>query len=537
MYKISGKAIYDGIEIGKAYFMRKARRSVFGGPCLSVQEEEARFFKALKKANLEIEELKAKTMRELGCAYSQIFEAYSVLLNDVVFSDCVTSQIRIGGIRAEEAIETAASFFYQKVSAVEDSLIKSRAQDILDVAERVSKALEEDNEGSSAPVERCILVVENLTPSDAMMLDKTHVIGIVLKEGTFDSHVAILMRNLGIPTIICPDANDKLHGKRVIIDSVSGCVVVEPDTATISLYLDRQQNEIRRKEKLQSLKGKPNRTRSGRSIEIYANIGDVRDLTEVIRNDAGGVGLFRSEFLYMGKDDFPTEEEQFEAYKLAATVMDGKPVVIRTLDIGADKRADYFKLDDEDNPALGKRAIRLCLERQEMFLSQLRAILRASAYGNVSILFPMITSVSELDKIEALMTEARHQLARDGYRFGSPTQGIMIETPASAMISDILAKRVDFFSIGTNDLSQYMLALDRQNASLGAYFDPYHEAVLRMIRMVTENAHKEGIRVSVCGELGADRHLTEFFINTGVDELSVSPAFILSIRKNIMEME
>lgn len=538
MIKLSGKPIFDGIEIGRAYYMRKARRPVSGRPCLSVKEEKERFHLALEYAVSETQKLELLARESLGQVYAQIFETYSLLLRDTTFVGDIEELISGGNICAEDALEEVGDRYYQKIQDIEDAYIRARGQDLLDVVERIRQGFEVDRVRSEAsPSGKAILIADTLTPSEIIRISRDDVAGIVLREGTFDSHSAILIRSIGIPTLICKEAGEELHDKQVIIDSISGSLIVNPDQTTVSIYLERKEIELRRWELLHELKGKPNATRSGRKIEIYANIGDVRDLPGVLSNDAGGIGLFRSEFLYLGRESIPSEEEQFEAYRLAAGVMDGKPVVIRTLDVGADKRVDYFGLDDEANPAMGKRAIRLCLERQDIFLSQLRAILRASVFGEIAILYPMITSVSELDKIESLMTEARHSLAREGVRFGSPRQGIMIETPAAAMISDVLAKRVDFFSIGTNDLSQYMLALDRQNISLESYFDPYHEAVLRMIRLVTDNAHAAGITVTVCGELGADKNLTEFFINTGVDGLSVSPAFVLPLRKRIMEME
>ena len=418
--------------------------------------------------------------------------------------------------------------------------MRERAADVKDISERLISILNGDDTDASLNDEPAIIVADDLAPSETVQMDKDKVLSFVTVHGSLNSHTAILARTMAIPALIGTEElplDDTVDGKLAVVDGLNGKIYVEPDAQTLEEMKKRRQAELEKKELLQLLKGKDNVTLDGKKIMLYANIGNIKDLATVIQNDAGGIGLFRSEFIYLEKDRYPTEEEQFSIYKTAVETMAGKRVIIRTLDIGADKQCEYFKMDKEENPALGYRAIRICLTRPEIFKTQLRALFRASAYGNLAIMYPMITSLSEIAQIKEIVEEVKAELDADGVPYGTPEQGIMIETPAAVMISDLLAKEVDFFSIGTNDLTQYTLAIDRQNPKLDNIYDSHHEAVLRMIQMVIDNAHKEGIWAGICGELGADTTLTERFIQMGIDELSVSPTFVLPVRKIVRELD
>ena len=420
---------------------------------------------------------------------------------------------------------------------MDDEYFKARSIDMKDISERVINVLCGNDMGSDLGDEPVIIVAKDLAPSETVQMDKSKLLAFVTQLGSTNSHTAILARTMGIPALIGVEIKEEWNGKQAIVDGYTGTLIIEPDEAALAEYKKKAEEDAKQKELLLTLKGKENVTKSGQKINLYANIGNVSDLAAVLKNDAGGIGLFRSEFLYLEKDTFPTEEEQFTAYKQVAETMAGKKVIIRTLDIGADKQVDYFNLDKEDNPAMGYRAIRICLTQPEIFKTQLRALFRASNYGNIAIMYPMIISVDEVRKIKAISEEVKEELTKEGIPFGNVEQGIMIETPAAAVMSDELAKEVDFFSIGTNDLSQYTLAIDRQNTKLDPFFDPHHPAILRMIQMVVENAHKAGIWAGICGELGADTTLTQRFLEMGVDELSVSPGCVLPVRKAIRDAE
>lgn len=478
-----------------------------------------------------------KAVKEVGEMNAAVFEVHAMMLEDDDYNDSVKNIITSQGVNAEYAVATTSDNFSKMFAEMDDEYFQARAIDIKDISERVLNILAGRSSENILGDEPVIVVANDLAPSETVQMDKEKLLAFVTEGGSSNSHTAILARTMNIPALIGIKIDREWNGKMAVVDGYNGELILEPDEATIKVMKERQEKIAKDREMLQTLKGKEDVTLDGKHIKLYANIGSVADVANVLKNDANGIGLFRSEFLYLENDTFPTENEQFQAYKAVAENMAGKKVVIRTLDIGADKQVDYFGLDKEDNPAMGYRAIRICLKQQDIFKTQLRALLRASAYGNISIMFPMIISVNEVRQIKAIVAEVKEELISQGITVGDVELGIMIETPAAVMISDLLAKEVDFFSIGTNDLTQYTLAIDRQNSKLDDIYDSHHEAILRMIRMVVENGHKNNCWVGICGELGADTTLTEEFIKMGIDELSVSPTFVLPIRKIIREIK
>ena len=474
----------------------------------------------------------------MGEANAEIFNVHIMMLEDDDFNESVHNIISAQKVNAEYAVASTGDNFAEMFANMEDEYFKARSADIKDITERVLSILCGNEEGGEIGDEPVIIVAEDLAPSETVQMDKSKLLAFVTRLGSSNSHTAILARTMGIPALAGVEIDHSWNGKIGIVDGYEGVFLVDPSMPVLEEYFKKKASDDEQKQLLQTLKGKENVTKSGQKINLYANIGNPGDLMSVLENDAGGIGLFRSEFLYLEATTYPTEEEQFQAYRKVVETMGGKKVIIRTLDIGADKQVEYFNLDKEDNPALGYRAIRICLTRPEIFRTQLRALFRASMYGNISIMYPMIISVTEVKQIKAIVAEVKKELTEQGVPFKDDVeQGVMIETPAAVMISDILAKEVDFFSIGTNDLTQYTLAIDRQNAKLDNIYDSHHEAVLRMIQMVIDNAHKEGIWAGICGELGADTTMTERFVQMGIDELSVSPTFVLPVRKIVREME
>lgn len=532
----NGKPVSSGIAIGKIHFCAKKEYLISERKITDTGQEWKRYEDAKNTTIEQLQELCGKARREAGDEHAQIFEVHAMMLEDMDYNDSVRNLIVHKQVSAEYAVKTTGDHFAERFSDMEDEYFKARAIDIRDISERLIMVLCGNDTTSDIGKEPVIVVAEDLTPSETVQMDKSRLLGFVTRLGSVTSHTAILAGTMGIPALTGVDISEQWHGKSAILDGYEGRFILEPDDKLLAEYTLKQQKYEEQKELLLTLKGEENVTGSGQKIDLYANIGNVSDLDSVLQNDAGGIGLFRSEFLYLEKDTYPTEEEQFAVYRQVAETMAGKQVIIRTMDIGADKQADYFQLDKEENPAMGYRAIRICLTRQHIFKTQLRALLRAANYGNISIMYPMIISVDEVRRIKEIVEEVRGELTAEGIPFGKVEQGIMIETPAAAVISDLLAKEVDFFSIGTNDLTQYTLAIDRQNSSLEQFYHPHHEAVLRLIEMVVQNAHKEGIRVGICGNLGADMELTERFLQMGVDELSVSPGSILPLRKRIREI-
>lgn len=532
-----GKSVFNGIAIGKISIYQKGEQQVKRVKVNDTENEKQRYYAAVEQATKELQALYEKAVKEVGEANAAIFEIHQMMLQDDDYKESVEHIIESQQVNAEYAVAATGDNFSQMFAAMDDEYMRGRAADVKDISERLLNVLSGNAKAGMDTEEPVIVLADDLAPSETVQMNKDLVLSFVTVHGSVNSHTAILARTMSIPALIGTDIplDESVDGKLAIVDGSKGVVYVEPDESTLSEMQEKQKKEQEQKELLQTLKGKPNITLDGKEIKLYANIGNSKDLATVIQNDAGGIGLFRSEFLYLEKDDYPTEEEQFAVYKTVAETMAGKQVIIRTLDIGADKQCDYFKLGKEDNPAMGYRAIRICLDRPEVFKTQLRALFRASAYGNLSIMYPMITSVWEVRKIKEIVEEVKKELTEQNISFGTPSQGIMIETPAAVMISRELAKEVEFFSIGTNDLTQYTLAIDRQNTNLDDFYDAHHPAVLSMIRMVIENAHKEGIWAGICGELGADTELTQDFLAMGIDELSVSPGRILPIRKIILE--
>ena len=533
MYVLEGKSVYDGIAIGKISIFAKGDRQVKRETVEDTAAELNRFTKAKEKAKEQLKALYDKALQEVGEVNAMIFDVHQMMLDDLDYIEPITNIIENQKVNAEYAVAEAGDNLSEVFASMDDAYMRERAADIKDISNRVIRILqgkemgEIDNEG---PV---ILVAEDLAPSETVQLDKEKVLSFVTKLGSTNSHTAILARTMNIPALIGVSYEDNMDGKFAIVDGYEGRMYVEPDTDVLERYQRRQEEEIKKKQLLLELHGKEDVTRDGKKINLYANIGSVSDVASVLKNDAGGIGLFRSEFLYLESDMYPTEEEQFKAYRTVAETMAGKKVIIRTLDIGADKQVDYFDLDKEDNPAMGYRAIRICLDRTDIFKPQLRALYRASFYGTISIMFPMIISVDEVRRIKEITEEVKSELREQGVPYGEVELGIMIETPAAVMISDKLAKEVDFFSIGTNDLTQYTLAIDRQNPKLDTIYDSHHEGILRMLQMVVDNGHKEGCWVGICGELGADTTLTETFLRMGFDELSVTPSMVLKVREAI----
>ncbi|MCM1161764.1 MAG: phosphoenolpyruvate--protein phosphotransferase [Roseburia sp.] len=529
-----GKSIFQGIAIGNIRFYAQEQQEVMPVKIEDRAFEWEKYEKAKKQAEKQLKELYDKAVAEVGEANAQIFEVHSMMLEDEDYHDFVADMIKNQGFNGEYAVMEAGEHFAEIFADMEDEYFRARAMDVKDVSKRLVDILgSRVREGSLK--EPAIIAAQELAPSETLQMDRTKLLAFVTESGSSSSHTAILARTMNIPALIGVRINEEWDGRLAIVDGYFGTLYIDPDQETLREFQRKKQEERKEQEMYEALKGKENVTPSGRKIRLCANIGSVSDLAAVLHNDAGGIGLFRSEFLYLEREDYPTEEEQFIAYKKAAETMAGRPVIIRTMDIGADKKADYFRLPREENPAMGYRAIRICLERTDIFKTQLRAILRASVYGNIAVMYPMIISVSEVRRIKEIMAEAKKELIHEGISFRDIAQGIMIETPAAAVISDLLAKEADFFSIGTNDLTQYTLAVDRQNAKLDGFYDAHHQAVLRMIKMVVENAHKAGIWAGICGELGADTSLTEYFLEMGVDELSVSPGLVLLVRKAIRE--
>ena len=533
----NGKSVFGGIAIGKISVYQKKEQQVKRVKIDDPEQEMARYEKAKAEGIKQLQGLYDKALREVGEANAAIFEVHQMMMEDDGYNESVENIIRSQGVNAEYAVATTGNNYAQMFSAMDDDYMRERAADVRDISERLLTILNGEETGAVDADEPKIIVAEDLAPSETVQLDKDKVLSFVTVKGSLNSHTAILARTMAIPALVNTSVSleSEMDGRLGIVDGADGTFYVDPDEETLAEMKKRQEEDLSRKQLLLTLKGKENVTLDGQKVMLYANIGNIKDLATVIQNDAGGIGLFRSEFIYLEKEDFPTEEEQFQIYRQVAQTMAGKRVIIRTLDIGADKQCDYFHMEHEENPALGCRAIRICLTRPEIFKTQLRALFRASAFGKIAIMYPMITSVQEVRKIKEIVEEVKAELTSQGVEFGNPEQGIMIETPAAAIISDDLAKEVDFFSIGTNDLSQYTMAIDRQNPQLDLFFDPHHPAVLRMISLVVENAHKAGIWAGICGELGADQSLTKEFLAMGVDELSVSPGSILPLRKIILE--
>ena len=534
-----GKSVFGGIAIGRISVHKKDEQQVKRVRIEDSEQEILRYRQAKQTAMEQLQGLYQKALKEVGEANAAIFEIHQMMLEDDDYNESVENIIRMQQVNAEYAVASTGDNFAQMFSAMDDDYMRARSADVKDISERVLSVLGGRATGIAASGEPVIIVADDLAPSETVQLNKDLVLSFVTVHGSVNSHTAILARTMSIPALIgtAIPLTDDIDGKVGIVDGKNGCIYVDPDEDTLGRMQQLKLEEQEKKELLQTLKGRENITIDGKKIMLYANIGNSKDLAAVLQNDAGGIGLFRSEFIYLERDTFPTEEEQFQIYRTVAETMAGKPVIIRTLDIGADKKCDYFEMEPEENPAMGCRAIRICLTRPEIFKTQLRALFRASAFGNISIMVPMIISVDELRKIKTIVAEIRQELTEQGVTFGEPKQGIMIETPAAVMMSEELAKEVDFFSIGTNDLTQYTLAIDRQNPKLDAFYDPHHPAVLRMIQMVVENAHKAGIWAGICGELGADTTLTRRFLAMGVDELSMSPGSILPVRKIILETD
>lgn len=532
-----GKPVYRGIAIGKIQILKKEKKSVFRSRIEDVEQELARMESAVQEAARQLKQLYEKALLEVGESGAAIFDVHQMMLDDQDYQESIQNMIQTQQVNAEYAVAVTADNFADMFAAMDDAYMKERAADVRDISERlISILMETQSEEVSADVPT-IVVAEDLSPSETVQMDKSRVISFVTRYGSANSHTAILARTMNVPAIIGLEYDEQIDGKMAVVDGFKGELIVEPDEELLEEYEQKAAQEAAKKQLLLELKGKETVTLGGRQIRLYANIGGISDMQSVMQNDAAGIGLFRSEFLYLEQDHFPTEEEQFKVYRSVAETMAGKKVIIRTLDIGADKQIGYFGLDKEENPALGYRAIRICLKRTDIFKTQLRALFRASAYGNIGIMFPMIISVDEVKRIKKIVEVVKAELAEHEIPYGDVELGIMIETPAAVMISEELAKEVDFFSIGTNDLTQYTLAIDRQNANLDDIYDSHHPAVLKMIQMTVENGHKGGAWVGICGELGADLTLTDTFVEMGIDELSVSPSCILPIRKKIREHE
>ena len=539
MNKYTGKSVFGGIAIGKIMVYEKGEHQVKRVKVTDAEAEKNRYYEAVERAFKQLGELHDKALREVGEANAAIFEIHQMMLEDEDYNESVENIIHSQMVNAEYAVASTADNFAQMFEAMDDDYMRGRAADVRDISERVITVLAGGAGSGLDSDEPVIIAADDLAPSETVQLDKDKVLSFVTAHGSENSHTAILARTMGIPALIGTgiDLDETVDGKLGIVDGTNGVVYVDPDAELLEEMKKKQQEEQEKKRLLQTLKGKENITLDGQKVMLYANVGNIKDLGIALQNDAGGIGLFRSEFLYLGRNDFPTEEEQFQAYKQAVQMMAGKKVIIRTLDIGADKQVDYFNLGNEDNPAMGYRAIRICLRQPEIFKTQLRALLRAAVYGNLSIMYPMITSTEEVKKIYEIVAEVEEELEAQEIQYKIPEQGIMIETPAAAIISDKLAEMVDFFSIGTNDLTQYTLAIDRQNEKLDEFYNPHHEAILRMIQMVVDNAHKCGKWAGICGELGADATLTEQFVRMGLDELSVAPSMVLKLRKIVREMK
>ena len=539
MQCFQGKSVYKGIAMGPVVVLRKNDYQVKRTRSEDAEAEAARVDVALKASQEQLQKLYDKAVKEVGEASAAIFEVHQMMLEDEDYLEAIQSMIRTEQVNAEYAVAVTGDNFAEMFASMDDDYMKARSADIKDISERLVRNLSGQGDVDLSSIEPSVIVADDLSPSETVQMDKDKILAFVTVHGSTNSHTAILARMMNIPALIGVkmDLEELQTGMTAVVDGFGGKVTFEPDEELKAQTEARMQDEEEKLKLLQELKGKENITLDGRKINIYANIGSVGDIGYVMENDAGGIGLFRSEFLYLGRNDFPTEEEQFQAYKQAVQMMAGKKVIIRTLDIGADKQVDYFNLGNEDNPAMGYRAIRICLKQPEIFKTQLRALLRAAVYGNLSIMYPMITSTEEVKRIYEIVAEVEEELKAQEIQYKIPEQGIMIETPAAAIISDRLAEMVDFFSIGTNDLTQYTLAIDRQNEKLDEFYNPHHEALLRMIQMVVDNAHKCGKWAGICGELGADVTLTEQFVRMGLDELSVAPSMVLKLRKIVREMK
>lgn len=538
MQEYSGKSVLQGIAVGKIYVYRNQEAVPERKQIDDPDKEIQKFFDAKEKATAQLDKLYHDAVEKTGEEQAMIFEIHKMMLDDGDYLDEIQNRIKEEKINAEYAVQGAGEQFAEVFASMDDDYMKARSADVLDISKRVVRILMGISDGGVDSEKPVVLLADDLSPSETMQIDKSKILAFVTKNGSANSHTAILARSMNIPSLVKTDIEilDEYHGKTAVVDGFNGCMIVDPDEQTLHTMLERKNRWKEDCEALLALKGQENITSDGRKVNIYANIGNASDVGKVLESDAGGIGLFRSEFIYLGSKDYPTEEEQFEIYKEVLFKMKGKKVIIRTLDIGADKQAGYFNLPKEENPALGYRAIRICLDREDVFKTQLRAIYRASAYGKASIMFPMIISLWEIRKIKEIVEDVKEELKAEGHPMGEVELGIMIETPAAVMISEELAREVEFFSIGTNDLTQYTLAIDRQNQSLDAYYDSHHEAVLRLIQMTIENGHKAGIWVGICGELASDTTLTKRFMDMGIDELSVSPTYVLGLRKAVRDI-
>lgn len=540
MIKLTGKSVFGGIAIGKISFYKRNEITIKRSHVEDIEAEIKRFEQAKELAASELQQLHDKAMDDVGEANAMIFEIHQMMLEDLDYVESIVNMITTQEVNAEYAVGTTADNFAAMFAAMDDAYMQGRAADVKDVSERLIKVLSDSEHTALEMDAPAIIAADDLVPSETVQLDKEKVLAFVTMYGSSNSHTAILARTMNIPAVIGlgEELKQEYDGKLAIVDGMDGVIYIEPDAETMEKMQEKQKEDMEKKELLGQLKGKENVTKSGQKVNIYANIGNLSDVGAVLQNDAGGIGLFRSEFLYLESETFPTEEQQFRVYKQAAENMAGKRVIIRTLDIGADKQVDYFGLEKEENPALGYRAIRICLTRPDIFKTQLRALYRASAYGQIAIMFPMIISVDEVRKIKKMIQIVQEELTEEGVDFRRDVEiGVMIETPAAVMVSHELAKEVDFFSVGTNDLTQYTLAIDRQNQKLEPFYDAHHPAVLSMIRMAAENAHREGKWIGICGELAADLTLTKTFLEMGIDELSVAPGMILPLRKAVRECE
>ena len=531
--KLEGKSVFSGIAIGKCKIFGKKDQVVKRSKVTDTDLEIKRFTQAKEQAKSQLAALYEKALKEVGEANAAIFEVHQMMLDDLDYVESITNMISSQGINAEYAVATTGDNFAEMFAAMDDDYMRERAADVKDISNRVIHILQGGSEQVGLGDQPVIILADDLAPSETVQLDKSKVLSFVTRHGSTNSHTAILARTMNIPALIGVDYPEDAEGHMAVVDGRNGVFLLDPTEEELTKYEALRQEGVEKARLLQELKGKENVTKAGRKIALYANIGGVGDVASVLANDAGGIGLFRSEFLYLETEDYPSEEQQFKAYRTVAENMAGKKVIIRTLDIGADKQVDYFGLEHEENPAMGYRAIRICLDRKEIFKTQLRAIYRASYYGNISIMFPMIISVDEVKAAKEMCATVQEELKSEGIPYGKVELGIMIETPAAVMISDLLAKEVDFFSVGTNDLTQYTLAIDRQNPKLDNIYDAHHLAILRMLQMIIDNGHKEGCWVGICGELGADVTLTDTFIKMGIDELSVSPSMILKVREQI----
>lgn len=537
METVTGKSILKGIAIGRILFYQKREQQVKRVKIEDINAEKVRYEKAKEIAVRQMNELYQKAVKEVGELNAAVFEVHAMMLEDGDYVDSILNIIETQQVNAEFAVAATGDNFSKMFAEMDDDYFKARAADVKDISERLVNILCERENNGDLGDEPVIVVAEDLAPSETVQMDKEKLLAFVTHYGSSNSHTAILARTMNIPAIIGVDIREEWNGKLAVVDGYSGTLYIEPEEALLAQMKARKKEDEKARELLLQLKGKEDVTLNGKKIKLYANIGGVKDVPVVLTNDAAGIGLFRSEFLYLESEDYPSEESQFLAYKTVAQNMAGRKVIVRTLDIGADKQIGYFDMEHEDNPAMGYRAIRICLDRVDIFKTQLRALLRASAFGNIAVMYPMIISVNEVQRIKQIVEEVKKELDAQEIPYGEIEQGIMIETPAAVMISDLLAEEVDFFSIGTNDLTQYTLAIDRQNMKLENIYDSHHPAVLRMIQMTIENGHKHGCWVGICGELGADLTLTRTFIEMGIDELSVSPSSVLPIRKHIREMK